>query len=135
MSNFLQKAVVLCIGMALVLPAFAQGDDKDKAVAKLEVNKGVIMTSRGGEYVTGASGEELFKEERIMVTQDASATVVFNDHCKRTYDEPGVYKIDADCKIVAWWGGGTAALIVAGAVGVGVIANNIGNDNNPPISR
>jgi hypothetical protein len=133
--NKLTSKTLLCSALALLsLAAVAQPGDQDKTVAKLEVNKGVVMTSTGGEFVTANTGENLIKDERLMVSKDSSATVVYNDHCKRTYDEPGVYKIDADCKAVAWWGTGATVAAIAAAVVVGVVVNN-NNNNNPPISR
>ena len=133
--NKLTSKTLLCSALALLsLAAVAQPSDQDKTVATLEVNKGVVMTSTGGEFVSANTGEKLIKDERLMVSKDSSATVVFNDHCKRTYDEPGVYKIDADCKAVAWWGTGATVAAIAVAVAIGVVVNN-NNDNNPPISR
>ncbi len=135
----------LCSALTLLsVVAFAQPHDEDKTVATLEVGKGTIMTSKGGEFVTASTGEKLIKEERLMVAKESSATVVYNDHCKRTYDEPGVYKIDEDCKAVAFWGIGTAALIVAAAAGGEEIISyesrknatpTINATGSPPISR
>lgn len=137
MGKLALGAIALCISAAFVLPAFAQGGDKDKPVATLEVNKGVVMTSQGGEYLKGNTGQQLFSDERLMVTQDGSATVVYSDHCKRTYDTPGVYKIDANCKGAVWFNSaGVVAGIASGVIAIGVIAHNI-NDHghNEPISR
>ena len=114
--------------LALAQPA---DPDKEKVVATLEVDKGVIMTSTGGEFAKANTGEKLIKEERLMVAKDSSATVVYDDHCKKTYDEPGVYKIDANCKVVAWWGVGAA---IAVAAAVGVVVNNNGK-KKPPKSK
>ena len=133
MSKLTSKTL-LCSALALLsLAAVAQPDDHDRTIATLQVNKGVVMTSTGGEFVTANTGENLIKDERLMVSKESSATVIFNDHCRRTYDEPGVYKIDADCKAVVWFG----AAIVAGVVAVGVVVHNLGDtpDENPPISR
>ena len=124
------------LALAIVsFAAFAQSPEpaQEKTVAKLRVNKGVVMTSKGGEFATGTTGEELIKDERLMVTKDSSATVIFNDHCQHTYDDPGVYKIDADCKAIAWWGGATAALIVAGAVAVDEVVKVVEDNGNPKV--
>ena len=138
MGKLANYAVLLCLCIGFAMQAFAQDQAQAKVVATLEVNKGVVMTSTGGEYVTGVSGQKLVSDERLMVTQDSSATVVFNDHCKRTYDTPGVYEIDADCKAVVWFNGaGVAAAIVAGGFATYTIVHNITNteEPQPPISR
>lgn len=134
MSKFALKAVALGIAMALLMPAYAQQGGQDKnAVATLQVNKGVVMTSTGGEFASGVTGQELVTDERLMVTKDSSATVVYNDHCKRTYDDPGVYKIDANCKAAAWLFGGSATevAIIAGGVIGGIIIYNHGHHHHP----
>lgn len=124
------------------------------ASATLEVGRGVVMTSSGGEFVTAHSGQRLGAGERVMVSKDASATVVFGT-CRRTYDRPGVYAVGEGCSAVAAAGagttgnvasgggfggagvGGTAAFVAATAVAAGVIAHNINSDNDgeAPISR
>ncbi len=142
------NAMMFGVIAALSLPAYAQESGQvktevktqvktqDDTVATLRVNKGVVMSSTGGEFVTASTGEQLIKDERLMISKDSSATVVFNDHCQRTYDEPGVYKIDADCKAVVWFGGPRAvAFVIASVVATGVIVHNINGHNPRPISR
>ncbi len=51
MGKLALNAMVLCMSAAFVLPAFAQGGNQDKPIATLTVNKGVVMTSTGGEYL------------------------------------------------------------------------------------
>lgn len=138
MGKLAYSIALVCLGAAFSLPALAKGADQDKAIATLEVNKGVIMISTGGEFLTGTSGQKLYDDERIMVTQDASATVVYNDHCKRTYEVPGVYKVEEGCKAVAWWfsGARTTTAVVAGVISVGVLVDNLEDaDDHRPISR
>lgn len=141
------NAMMFGVIAALSLPAYAQESGQvktevktqvktqDDTVAKLRVNKGVVMSSTGGEFVTASTGKELIKDERLMISKDSSATVVFNDHCQRTYDEPGVYTIDADCKAIAWFGGGMVPFVIASVISTGVIVHNIKGHNPRPISR
>jgi hypothetical protein len=130
MIKVIPRTVVFVVLAALSLPVYAQGDqdktDQDKTVATLQVNKGVVMTSTGGEFVSATTGESLIKDERLMVSKDSSATVVYSDHCQRTYDDPGVYKIDANCKAAAVLGSGAAAAvgIVAGVIVTGIIVDS-----------
>lgn len=116
--------------------------------ATLEVERGVVMTSSGGEFVTASNGQSLRAGERVMVTKDGAATVVFGS-CRRTYDRPGVYTVGEGCDALAGAGsggtggfsgagtGGTAAFVAATAVAAGVIAHNINTDADveAPISR
>ncbi|MHB8474460.1 MAG: hypothetical protein ACYDC8_16740 [Gammaproteobacteria bacterium] len=133
------NAFLLVVVVALSLPAYAQqGESAPVQVATLHLDKGVVMTSTGGEFVSSGTGQQLNTGERLMVTKDSSATVVYSNHCRRTYDTPGVYTIEADCKAaVALGGAGTTAAIVVGAVAAGVFVNNINDsgNNSQPISR
>lgn len=143
---------------AVAIAASAAASAQETSSATLEVDRGVVMTSRGGEFVTAHSGQALSVGERLMVSRDAAATVVYGD-CRQTYSSPGVYTVGESCKTVAAAGfgagsgsvaasastsafagagfGGTAAFVAAGAVAAGVIAHNISDngDNETPISR
>ena len=133
------NAILFGLVAALSLSAYAQQSEPAPAqVATLHLDKGVVMTSTDGEFVTSGTGQQLRTGERLMVSKDSSATVVYNDHCRRTYDSPGVYTIEADCKAATALGGaGTTAAIIAGVIAAGVIVNNIDDNgnNNQPISR
>ncbi|HEY6941833.1 hypothetical protein [Dokdonella sp.] len=141
MKRFVCQAVAVLIAGAATA-ALAQD------AATLEVQRGVVMTSRGGEFATAHSGQSLRAGERVMVTKDGAATIVFGN-CRRTYDRPGVYTVGEGCDALAagttagagGFGGagtgGTAAFVAATAVAAGVIAHNINTDAEPeaPISR
>jgi hypothetical protein len=132
--------VVVLLGTTYAFSGFAQNANQEQPVATLQVNKGVVMTSTGGDYITANSGQQLYSAERIMVSQDASATVVYSEHCKHTYDKAGVYQIDSDCKAAVWVSGaGATAAVIAGSIAIYTIAHNISEGNKghhpPPISR
>jgi hypothetical protein len=136
MSKLTLNTILIGVLASFSLAALAQPGDQDKAVAKLRVDKGVVMTSKGGEFATAGTGEGLIKDERLMVSKESSATVIYNDHCERTYSDPGVYKIDAECKVAAVWGTGATVAVIAGAVAVGVVVdNNNKHKKPPPVSR
>jgi hypothetical protein len=114
--------------------ASAQGE----AVATLQVDKGVVMVSTGGDYVSAPSGLPLASGTRVMIT-DGAATVRYGNGCTRTLSTPGVYTVNAVCDPAAaggWSTPGVVAAVVAGAVATGVVVHNITHDEHPrPISR
>lgn len=139
----------LALVAMLALPGIASAQssaDNTKAqqpsVAKLQVDGGVIMLSRGqAAFASGATDDPVFPGERLMVSAQSSATVVYSDGCKQTYDKPGIYKIEADCKASVAFSGerATGGQIAAWAVtGLGVVAlieNGQGGGQVPPVSR
>ncbi|HEU4662459.1 MAG TPA: hypothetical protein VFS55_00365 [Dokdonella sp.] len=141
MKRFACHAVALLVAGAATA-AFAQD------AATLEVERGVVMTSSGGEFVTAHSGQSLRAGERVMVTKDGAATIVFGS-CRHTYEQPGVYTVGEGCEALAAGAtsgssgfsgagtGGTVAFVAATAVAAGVIAHNIDADADVevPISR
>ncbi|MFC5489974.1 hypothetical protein [Dokdonella soli] len=121
---------------AISLPTYAQQDLQDSNLPTLQVNKGVVMSSTGGDFVTVATGKQLTKDERLMVTKDSSATVIYKHHCQLAYDKPGVYTIEDECRAGVLPGGaGTVAIVVADVVAAGVIVDNLSNNDSQPISR
>ena len=147
MNSFASLAVVVGLTASASLPALAE----DVPVATLQVGKGVVMTSAGGEFTTAHSGQSLVVNERVMVSKDAVATVIYNaDNCQQSYRDPGVYTIAKSCRAAdigagatsssssgAPGVGGNVAFIAASAAAAGLIAHNINDDNNneQPISR
>ena len=136
MSMLLRCAKTFAFSAFCAVGAHAQGGDSD-VIATLQINKGVVMTSTGNEYVSGFSGKTLVKAERVMIAQDGAATITYSNGCKRDLDTPGVYPVDGVCSAGAWSAPAVAALVVAGAVAVKVIVDNAGNNDNTqnPISR
>lgn len=121
------------------LPAIAQ---QESEIAKLQVDSGVIMTSRdNAAFVSAVTNDPLFDNQRLMVSEDSSATVVYDDGCRETYDKPGVYELDATCTpaLVSSSGGMSPGLTAAvGAAGVGLAAYLVDRNNDdetPPVSR
>jgi len=136
MCMLLRCALVVCVVPAFVLTANAQGGSSD-FIATLQVDKGVVMSSTGNEYVSAISGQRLVKAERVMIAQDGSATITYNDNCKRVLDTPGVYTVDGICSAGGWSGLGVAAAVVGGVVAVGVVVDNLNHNDQRqnPISR
>lgn len=89
---------------ALALPALAaaapvpQASNDAQQVATLQVGGGVVMVSnQGAPFASGQSNDPLYSGTRLMVSKNSSATVVYNDGCRQTYDKQGVYTISATC--------------------------------------
>lgn len=105
--------------------------------ATLRVDRGSVMTSQGGEFATANSGQVLVAGERLMVGENATATVIYDNDCKREYNAPGVYVIDATCvKAAALGTDWVGAAKVAGGVAVGAaLLNSMEQTDGPPVSR
>lgn len=88
-SLFTFASLALCASFA----ASAQQDGP----ATLRVQGGGVMTSQGGEFVTAQSGKTLVAGERVMLTEGATATLVYDNGCTRDLAEPGVYVVEANC--------------------------------------
>lgn len=133
------KIGVFAFFAALSLPVLAQPQEaaEHKEVATLRIEGGVIMLSSGGAFASATPGERLFENERLMVSNDSKAKVVWDDGCEQTYDRPGVYTIDRNCKAAAaadWRVTpplAIAAVLIGGGVAAAII-NDRGHKDPPP---
>ncbi len=130
----------ICVALLLVacaVPAFAQDQDKpdkpDKIV--LEQKIGSVMTSTGGDYESANTGKLLVRDESMMLTDGAKATVVYyfdngKRKCTEVYKGPNTFVIDESCKAAGYMAGNqkTGAALIAGAAIIG--AALLGNGNN-----
>lgn len=107
--NFSTPAA-LAFTVALALPSLAMAapvpqansDSSPQPVATLQVGGGVVMLSnQGSPFASGQSDDALYSGERLMVSNNSSATVVYHDGCQQTYTKPGVYVVDSGCKAAA----------------------------------
>lgn len=139
--------MVAAVGMPLHAQMMADppspASQPAEAVARVRTDGGVIMLSEdGAEFKTAAQGERVGAKTRLMVSQESSATVIYDDGCKRKYADPGIYDISPTCAlpVAAASGGGSKGVIVAAAIFSTVALYEIydhfqDNDNGPPISR
>ena len=111
--------------------AYAQDAQKpDKIV--LEQKIGSVMTSNGGEYESANVGEMLVKNESMMLSEGAKATVVYyydngRRKCTEFYEGPNTFIIDESCRKAAYMNGGqgkNVAIIVGAAVVAAAIIGN-----------
>lgn len=137
------KFVVPLVLAACVMPAFAQdgvdpSEKPDKIV--LEQKIGSVMTSTGDNYETAKPGQLLIRDESMMLSDGAKATVVYyydngKRKCTEEYKGPNTFVIDDSCKKAVYMAGnqGLQAGIISGAAVIGaVIINSMGNDT--PVS-
>ena len=79
--------LVTTLLLAMAAPAMAQD-----ATGTLRIN-GNIMISSGGDFVSARDGQPVVAGQRILVGDDASATVEFSSDCKRSFSSAGVHVI------------------------------------------
>lgn len=119
--------------MALAAPAFAQ----DAGSATLHVERGSIMTSTGGDYVTASSGQALSAGQKVMVSEDSVGILTYSNGCKIKLDAPGVYAVPSDCKALAAKAGGSsmnAGIIALSALVAAGLINSADNEPVGPLS-
>lgn len=123
-------AALFAASMAFAAPAFAQ----DAGSATLHVERGSIMTSTGGDYVTASSGQALSAGQKVMVSEDSVGILTYSNGCKIKLDAPGVYAVPSDCKALAAKAGGSSGMN-AGIVALSalVAAGLINSADNEPV--
>lgn len=138
MKTFTKLALATAVA-ALSLPAFAQ----QPTIGTLTVNTGTVMTSTGGEFASASTGSAIQSGERLMVSENSSASIRFTNGAVTNYTAPGVYTITmppAGAPAANAGGASTAATvgIVLGAAVLGAAGiESMGDDTPPdrPVSR
>lgn len=132
----LTKLALATAVAALSLPAFAQ-----QTIGTLTVNSGTVMTSEGGEFASASTGSSIQAGERLMVSENSSASVTFTNGTVVNYTAPGVYTITMPVAGVgtagATAGGASTAAtvgIVLGAAVLGAAGVEANGDDVPPDS-
>lgn len=136
MVKLLPLALAASAGLLLSVPAIAAEGD-----ARLRVDQGKVMVSQGGDF-TAVNGEGVVGPGyRIMLTDGATATVLYDEGCQRQYTVPGVYPFEEGCPKAAAVQGKPVNWTLVSAIGVGAIlvgaAAGGGSDDepSPPVSR
>ena len=133
------KIWVALMLVACALPALAQDQEKpDKIV--LEQKVGSVMTSVGGDYESANTGKLLVRDESMMLTEGAKATVVYyyengKRKCTEVYKGPNTFVIDDSCKVAGYMAanGKTGIALIGGAALIGAaLLGSGGNDIVPP---
>lgn len=100
---------------ALLVAALGAAHAQEQSVT-VRVESGSVMASQGGEFVTVPSGAQLPPGSRVMLSENASATLVYANGCSRPLSAAGVYAVPATCVPVASTGGGATGVDVQGAL-------------------
>ena len=114
----------VAIAALVASTAFGNVFADDEMDATLHIDKGSIMTSEGGDFVTAADRKRLDEGQRVMVTEDSKATLVYDNGCREELIDPGVYVVDEECVagILAPAAGATAVgAATATGLGTGTI--------------
>ena len=139
MGKHILLATAAAAGLLLAVSATAAEGD-----ARLRVDQGTVMLSQGGEFtVVAGDNNPLDQGDRIMVTDGAAATVLYDEGCERKYTVPGVYTYEEVCvmPVVAPASGGQVNWTMVSAIGLGaaVVAAVVGggsdDQDSPPVSR
>ena len=85
------RAIIVPLATTLLLVMAAPAMAQD-ATGTLRIN-GNIMISSGGDFVSARDGQPVVAGQRILVGDDASATVEFSSDCKRSFSSAGVHVI------------------------------------------
>lgn len=148
-THIIRSLFALLLLVSLPMLACAQSSastatttDASKAVATVRIDGGVIMLSPvdSGNFVTAQPNQPVFSGERLMVASQSSATIIYNDGCKQTYDKAGVYKIDPGCKRAAALTSSSKTPLIVGSVIAGaavgaIIEKHFCHCHCPPVSR
>lgn len=152
MGKYIVRIMTLGLLAAFALVTVANAADApattdQKDVATVRTDGGVIMLSQqNGPFVTATPDQPAASGDRLLVSKDSIATVIYNDGCEQKYDKPGIYKIAPSCKRAAAifsTGGGphfwTTGQVMAAGFGGGLLGALIDrqfcNCKCPPVSR
>ena len=82
------KRLLVILALAIFFPAAAQ-----TMTATLRV-QGNVMVATGGDFQPAADNQPVLVGQRILVAENASATIRYGSDCSRSYNDPGVYTIE-----------------------------------------
>lgn len=140
LSKSKKLAAVAILASVFAAPVIAQ-EMPEKIV--LEAKVGSVMTSTGGDYQSAGVGNMLVRDQSLMLSEGAKATVVYyydngNRKCTEHYTGPNTYVIDDNCRAAAWLptsnSGVSAAIIIGTGVVIGALLEGMGDEPVGPLS-
>ena len=89
---------------------------EDEIVGTLQNVIGTVLVKEGDESVPAVEGQQVRYTQEVLVTEDASALLVFNDGCDMDLEDEELYEIPrrSPCATL-WWAGPAAAGVACGA--------------------
>lgn len=143
LSLAVTAAILLAAGAVVSAPVVAapaaqattNAAENNHKIGKIKVDQGAVMLSNdGGAFTSAQTNEQVFRKERLMVTQQSSATVIYDNGCRHTFDKPGVYDLGATCvAAILPTGSAPMGLWYASAAVTGAGFAAILNKNSPNI--
>jgi hypothetical protein len=116
------------IAACAVGPAIAQEQEppKDPIIGTLQNVEGVVLIKEGEQTVQAIEGQQLRKNQEVLVTDESRALIVFNDGCDLDLDpDDDVYKFsDGSPCATLWWAGPGAAAAACGVAKVNKNSNS-----------
>lgn len=96
--------------------ADAQAKEESKEVGRLQNVIGTVLLKKGEQSLPVVEGQPLLADDEVLVTEGASAKVVWNDGCDLQLDEEEVYEVGrrSPCAML-WWAAPAAAGVACGA--------------------
>ncbi len=103
-----------------------QEPPKDPIIGTLQNVEGVVLIKEGEQTVQAIEGQQLRKNQEVLVTDESRALIVFNDGCDLELDpDDDVYKFsDGSPCATLWWAGPGAAAAACGAAKVNKNSNS-----------
>lgn len=125
MNPFANSLGALVLGLVLSGSLLAQeaappeeptAEDMPKEVGRLQDVRGTVLLKKGEQSIPVVEGQPVMVDDEILVAEDASALVVWNDGCDLQLDEEEVYEVSrhSPCAML-WWAGPAAAGVACGA--------------------
>jgi hypothetical protein len=125
------------------------------SIGQIKLVQGSAMISQGAEYVAAREGMQLQELDRILVMEDSTATLAFNDGCEYTMADSEILTVGAESVCAAqaaapsieaiekgatsqlgYAAGGATGLYILGGLGaaglIAAAADGLGSDDRPP---
>lgn len=114
-----RTALLLALTASLVAtPVIVQAQDAPTGsiVGTLQNIEGVVLVKEGEQSVPAVEGQQVRKNQEVLVTEGARALLVFNDGCDLGLDPGELYQVsDTSPCAKLWWAGPAAAAVACGA--------------------
>lgn len=96
--------------------AESQSQEPSKEVGHLQNVIGTVLLKKGDQSIPVVEGQPLLADDEVLVTEGASALVVWNDGCDLQLDDEEVYEVGrrSPCALL-WWAAPASAGVACGA--------------------
>jgi hypothetical protein len=128
MMKPISLAIAAVMACAMSAPALAADGGP-----QLRVDGGKVLVSQGAEFAAVEQSPMQVKAgDRFMLTDGASATVIYAGDCQSKFTRPGVYQVESECRKAATVGVAKPVLIAIGVVAIAAAVSGGGGDDSPP---